>query len=132
MIRTCCCTPAMLAAMVILCLVSAATSLRAGTVRDDRNPQSYLRLGASSDFASVGLFDGVDLHNHGFTASGTLVDDDWVLTAGHVVDDAASLNFVIGGGADFSLPGIPFPPRNGEKFDGYHNPLVAITHPRTS
>ena len=63
-----------------------------GVIRDDRTDQSYLDLGASAVYASVGRID-----TNSWMGTGTLIAPDWVLTAGHVVNGIKSLNFTIGG-----------------------------------
>ena len=44
-------------AALLLALLAAPSSSRAGTIRDDRDPQLYLNLGADPRYASVGKFD---------------------------------------------------------------------------
>ena len=50
----------------------------------------------ATSYAPVGQFIG-STSTSGFAASGTLIAPNWVLTAAHVVDQATSLNFKIGG-----------------------------------
>ena len=70
----------------------------AGTIRHDRADQLYLNLAAETQYAAVGRFDWTVPGGSGL-ASGTLISDQWVLTAGHVADDAtgSTLEFTIGG-----------------------------------
>src|SRR3954467_117523 len=68
----------------------------AGTIRDDRDPQLYLNLGADPRYASVGKFD-LTKWEPGFSASGTLVGNDWVLTAAHVMEGTTTGQFTVGG-----------------------------------
>lgn len=89
-----------LAAAVWCCLASAAAF--AGTIRDDRSDQLYLDLASSSPaYASVGQFLGTGTDaagSYGFAASGVLIANNWVLTAGHVSESSTtSLTFKIGG-----------------------------------
>ncbi len=67
-----------------------------GVIRHDRLDQEYIDLAASSVYASVGRFSGINASS-AFSASGTLIASDWVLTAAHVADGASSLDFLIGG-----------------------------------
>jgi hypothetical protein len=71
-------------------------SAHSGVIRDDRSDSLYQSLAASSAYAGVGQFVGTTA-TYGFAASGTLIAPDWVLTAAHVVDQATSLSFNIGG-----------------------------------
>ncbi|QNN22511.1 trypsin-like serine protease [Planctomycetales bacterium ZRK34] len=88
-------------AIMALCVLSAGSAF-AGTIRDDRSDQLYLDLaGASSAYASVGQFIGTGTDSggsYGFAASGVLIANNWVLTAGHVSESTTtSLTFKIGG-----------------------------------
>ena len=82
----------------ILIFAFAYTSSIAGTIRHDRDDQLYRNLGAASDYQAVGRFDWTVPGGSGL-ASGTLITDQWVLTAGHVADDASgsNLEFTVGG-----------------------------------
>lgn len=84
-----------LAAAAVL-LAPFAAPAYSGTIRDDRSDSLYLGLGAAPEYASVGRVDGAT-RRYSFLASGTLIAPDWVLTAAHVVKDATSLNFTVGG-----------------------------------
>ena len=81
---------------VVALLAFLGVSGYCGTIRDDRDPQLYLDLGASPAFADVGRVDGAT-KSYSFLASGTLIAPDWVLTAAHVVKGATSLSFTVGG-----------------------------------
>lgn len=78
---------------VVLGVCSFAQS---GVIRDDRDPQSYLNLGNSALWESVGRVD-ITTSSASYLASGTLIAPDWVLTAAHVVQGARSLDFTVGG-----------------------------------
>ena len=79
-----------------VCLLGCAVCSQAGTIRSDRPDSLYQDLAASPGYAGVGQFIGTT-SNSSFAASGTLIAPDWVLTAAHVVDQATSLTFKIGG-----------------------------------
>src|SRR5690349_10514500 len=81
---------------LLLTLVVGSPCALAGTIRDDRDPQLYLNLGADPRYASVGKFD-LTKWEPGFSASGTVVRSDWVLTAAHVMDGATAGQFTVGG-----------------------------------
>lgn len=65
-----------------------------GTIRHDVDDAIYTSLANESAYEAVGRFDW-----SGGLASGTLISNEWVLTAGHVVDDlgAVNLTFTVGG-----------------------------------
>ena len=82
--------------LLALTWVSTPLCARAGTIRDDRDPQAYLNLAAAPEYASVGRFD-LTKWEPGFSASGTLIDDNWILTAAHVMEGTTSGQFTVGG-----------------------------------
>jgi hypothetical protein len=78
-------------------ILQAAVAV-AGTVRSDVNPQLYLGLAQMPQYASVGLIVETPTSGSGVTvASGTLIAPNVILTAGHVLDNVASMSFKIGG-----------------------------------
>ncbi len=79
-----------------LVLLVCASSAIAGTRRDDVADDAFTGLAALSAFDAVGFVSG-NTPEFAYTASGTLISDQWVLTAGHVVDAATNLTFTIGG-----------------------------------
>jgi len=81
----------------IACLV-AATPAFAGVIGSG-NDSAYRTL--ASYYSSVGQIQGYDASGE-FAASGVVIAPNWILTAGHVVSGATSLNFFLDGGGDFS------------------------------
>jgi hypothetical protein len=77
-----------------------ATSGQASTIRSDLSWSDYSSL--TTGYAStVGMIYGAS-SSQAWVGSGTVIESNsygvWVLTAAHVVEDATSLQFVIGGG----------------------------------
>jgi hypothetical protein len=103
----------------------------AGTIRDDRSDSQYLDLGASADYLGVGRFQG-STGSSGFSASGTLIAPDWVLTAGHVVDSAKSLTFSLNGTTYNATNWIANPQWKGDLMSGYDIGLVHLSSPVTN
>jgi hypothetical protein len=83
-------------ALPLVCIIVSAAESQGGVVRDDRSDSLYQSLATSTSYAPVGQFIG-STSTAGFAASGTLIAPNWVLTAAHVVDQATSLTFKIGG-----------------------------------
>ena len=86
---------------LILCacfVVSTCLPCRGGTIRDDRNDALYTGLAAQPQFRASGYL----RIGTGGVGSATLVDPEWILTAGHCVIDengpaATTWRFEIGG-----------------------------------
>ena len=91
-------TPVFVAALVGLAVLAGglAHPASAGTIRDDRADSLYLDLAQQPAYAPVGEMT-VSTSGGGVLGSGTLVANDWVLTAAHVVDEATSATFSVGG-----------------------------------
>lgn len=100
----------------------------AGTIRHDRDPALYLNKGALSEYSSVGQIDGT-ASMFSFAASGTLISDEWVLTAGHVVDQALSLTFNIGGNSYSAAKWVAYPKWSGDLLSGYDIGLIQLSSP---
>ena len=126
------CTPApraiarsVLLITVIVVIASASGRARAGTIRHDRDPQLYLNLGAAPEYASVGRFD-LTKWEPGFSASGTLIDDNWVLTAAHALDGTTNAQFSVGGRTYGVSKWITHPKWDGALRRGYDLALVKL------
>jgi len=112
---------AILTALALVMLFESATV--AGVGRHDQTEAAYFEL--ASAYESVGLIRGSTGYS-GYLGSGTLVADDWVLTAGHVVDTAASLDFYIGGQRYQAADWIAHPQWDGNLGRGYDIALVHL------
>lgn len=98
----------------------------AGTIRDDRPDSSYLNLAGL--YPSVGQFLFQRNSASGtWLGSGTLVAPNWVLTAGHVVDDAASMEFNIGGSTYNATNWFAYDKWHGDLGSGYDIGLVEFS-----
>lgn len=111
-----------------LLIAAAGGAASAGTIRHDRDPQLYLDLGASPDYASVGKFD-ITKNAPGYAASGTLVGDDWVLTAAHPFDGATSGQFTVGGQTYTVSKWVTHPKWDGAYRRGFDLALVKLDAP---
>jgi hypothetical protein len=116
-------------AIGILMLVGlAGQPALAIVVSDEQNDTLHRALGNSVPFESVGRITGTTGSN-GFLASGTLIAPEWVLTAAHVVEDAKSLTFSIGGQVYQVDRKIAYPSWNRDLWSGYDIGLVHLTKP---
>ncbi len=108
----------LLSALALFALAGAATTASAGVIRHDVADSLYLSLGANAKYKSVGQVTGTTVSTE-FFASGTLVASNWVLTAAHVVDQATSLAFKLGGQTFTASEWVAFPDWNGDLMAGY-------------
>lgn len=81
---------------VLGALVLAAISLpsMAGIIRHDTPDAWYTNFAKDPAFAGVGLI-AFDTEDSSYTCSGTVIHKNWVLTAGHCVNDAKSMSFYL-------------------------------------
>ncbi|MBI3836935.1 MAG: trypsin-like serine protease [Planctomycetia bacterium] len=113
---------------VAVCLVVACSFpmlVSAGTIRDDRDPQSYLNLAAQPQYANVGRIDSQTTTGD-LIGSGTLIAPQFVLTAGHLVDHLASLQFSLDGANYTATHWIANPNWNGDLTAGYDLAVVEL------
>lgn len=83
----------LLAAGLVVCGAGVA---EAGTYRHDVVADTFVQAGALPLFEPVGRFAGSNA-SLSYFGSGTLITDQWVLTAAHVVDIAEQLTFTLNG-----------------------------------
>src|SRR5262245_12721079 len=116
-----------LAAFALLCgfahWFAVSDVADASVIRHDRNQSLYLNLGSSARYESVGLFSG-STPDFDYTGSGVVIAPNWVLTAGHMVDDATSLSFWVGGKSYKASGWIAHPNWNGDLSTGWDIALV--------
>jgi len=118
-------------ACVFILLLSITAS--AGTIRHDRDDVLYTDLAAQSRYAAVGRIDE-STSTGGILASGTLVAEDWVLTAGHVVEDGTieQVAFTLDGVEYDALNWFAHPDYTGEISVGFDLALIRLTEPVTA
>ena len=75
-------------------LTLTSVSVMAGTIRHDVDESLYRELSYNQQFDSVGAI-MFDTPAGGFICSGTVIASNWVLTAGHCVDDATDMTFYL-------------------------------------
>ncbi|MEX2648987.1 MAG: trypsin-like serine protease [Alphaproteobacteria bacterium] len=108
----------LVSALVLLAFAGVTTTASAGVIRHDVADSLYLSLGANAKYKSVGQVTGTTASTK-FFASGTLIGSHWVLTAAHVVDDATSLSFKLGGQTFTASEWVAFPDWDGDLLAGY-------------
>lgn len=111
--------------VVLAVMFALAPQSLAGVRRDDVDDSVHTDLGATSAYESVGQF-LTTTSSAGYWASGTVIASDWVLTAGHVVDDVTSMSFTVGGGTYSAKQWVPHPKWNGDLNRGYDIALVQL------
>ncbi|WP_323814084.1 S1 family peptidase [Cellvibrio sp. NN19] len=81
---------------IITSLLVAALSLpaTAGLIRHDTPDTSYTQFATSPEFSGVGLIFG-DTADSSYSCSGTVINKNWVLTAGHCVNKANAMSFYL-------------------------------------
>lgn len=113
---------------LFLCAICVVSPALAGTIRHDVDPQAYLDLAQSPQFASAGQM-SVTRGAPGFKSSGVLIADHWVLTAAHVVLGAVDAKFIVGGN-EYTTDGWVVHPRyDGSVRAGADLALVHLAQP---
>lgn len=112
--------------LILILILSLPLVVSAGTIRHDRAQALYLDTAALPNYDCVGRIDGVT-SSYSFLASGTLIAENWVLTAGHVVGDATSLTFRIGGSTYLGDSWVAHPRWNGDLLGGYDIGLLKLS-----
>lgn len=106
-----------------LLAVAVAGPALAGTIRHDVADATYLALGADPRFAAVGQIKG-KTSTFSFSAAGTMIAPNWVLTSAHVADRAISMDFKIGGGTYKATQWFTFPGWTGDLKAGFDMALL--------
>src|SRR5688572_842979 len=122
--------PPRFGAALVAALLCLSTSLHShgGTIRHDRDPQQFLSLAQSPEYSSAGLF-RITRNEPGFSGSGVLIGDRWVLTAGHLLESAMGMTFTVGG-REYAADGwIAHPRFEGDFRNGYDIGLVRLAQP---
>ena len=114
---------------VLTILVACAPGL-AGTIRHDRDPQLYLSLAQDPKYASAGLL-RITRSEPGFSGSGVLVGDRWVLTAGHLLEGTTQMTFTVGGREIAAEGWVAHRRFDGDFRRGFDLGLVRLTEPVT-
>ncbi|MCX5656233.1 MAG: trypsin-like serine protease [Planctomycetota bacterium] len=120
--------PTLLAMVAVLLVLGLASTASAITIRDDRSQSQYLALGSQAIYGSVGRIDEAT-SSANYIGSGTLIAQNWVLTAGHMVSGATAMNFTIGGSTYKASTWIYHPLWNGNVTLGYDIGLAQLATP---
>ena len=103
--------------------VSPTLDAQAGVIRDDRSDSLYIEKAANALYSSVGQFKSFGPAGN-FLASGTIISNNWVLTAAHVVDGDPRLEFYIDGIPYTAVSSIAHSKWDGDISKGYDIALV--------
>ncbi len=104
------------------------TMAHAGTIRHDRSDANYVNLAAQSQYEPVGLLLG---KSH--LCSGTLISDEWALSAAHCLDSGPTkhYSFTVGGNTYSGSNKFVHPDWNGNLGAGSDIALLQLSGPVT-
>ena len=108
--------------------IGVAAATQAGTIRDDRPASSYLALGDSIRYASVGLVTELTATGS-LLSSGTLIAPNVVLTAAHAIDRATGIRFQVGGASYSASRWVTNPNWTGNLAAGFDLGLFLLDRP---
>ena len=125
---------------VLLCVTSIVAAIldcdaRAGVRREDYNDideGDYIVLASRPEFDAVGKIEIVDSRVWKLFGSAVLIDSRWVLTAGHIVDDASKMLRFSTDSATYSISEFfAHPNYVGPNWlnNGYDIGLIRLTEP---
>lgn len=117
--------PRLISIRFTLLVLSLAAACPAGTIRHDRDPQQYLDLAQSPAFASASLL-RITRNEPGFTGSGVLIGDRWVLTAAHLLEATRDITVSVGGHEVAAEGWVAHPRFTGDFRKGYDVGLVRL------
>ncbi len=78
----------------VVCSSALSFSAMAGIIRHDTPDSWYTNFAKDPAFSGVGLI-AFDTEDSSYTCSGTVIHKNWVLTAGHCVNDAKAMSFYL-------------------------------------
>lgn len=103
----------------------------AGTIRHDRNASLYTGFAQLPRFDSVGMLTA-NTSLRELVGSGTLISPTAVLTAAHLLDDARSISFKIGGTTYSGASWIAHPAWSGDLAAGWDLGILQLSTPVAS